>query len=106
MEDDVRRDVVDARPLEPPVTQPQRLLGPLIRARLGPLRRTELSEEPRPLAGPGEPEHVLRASQADVEQAPLLGELLVGARLLRRQLLLLQPRHEHRLELEALRTVE
>src|SRR5439155_11113978 len=41
----------------------------------------------------------------DVEEAALLGELLRRPRLLGGQLLLLEPRQEHELELEALRAV-
>ena len=49
---------------------------------------------------------VLCARHADVEQAPLFGDLLRRARLLRRQLLLLQARDEDRLELEPLRAMQ
>ena len=48
----------------------------------------------------------LGARQADVEQAPLLRDLVRRLRQSRRQLLLLHARDEHRLELEPLRAVQ
>ena len=66
----------------------------------------QLAQEPRRLARPRQPELAAGARQADVEQPPLLGELLVGPGLLRRQLLLGEPRQEDRVELEPFRAVE
>ena len=48
----------------------------------------------------------LRARQPDVEQPPLLGDLVRLLRLANRQLPFLDARDEDRLELEALRTME
>src|SRR5579885_3269953 len=106
VEDDVRRDVVGPGALEPPGTEPLRVARPLALRGRRVSRRAELGEEPRALPGPRQPEDAPRACHADVEEAPLLGDLLVGASLLRRQLLLLEPRQEDCVELEALRAVE
>ena len=55
----------------------------------------ELAQEPRRLARPRQPELAARTRQSDVEQPPLLGELLGAACLLDGQLLLGEPRQEH-----------
>ena len=64
-----------------------------------------LLEEPARLARPRDEQVPLRARHADVEQAPLVGEL-VAARATRRQLALFEPRQEDRLELEPFRAVQ
>ena len=108
VEDDIRRHSVGPRAFEAPhaqllrVRRPGRLVGLCRRGH----RHAELGEEARALARPRQPQHAFRARHAHVEQPPLLLDLGVGARLLRRQLLLLQPGDEHRVELEAFRAVQ
>ena len=63
---------------------------------------SELLEEAARLLDPGHDQLALRARDADVEEPPLLRDLLVRLRLLRRQLALLEARQEDELELEAL----
>src|SRR5581483_685753 len=109
VEDDERRNTVGARALEPPRAQALAERRPA-RSRRAPRRRSrsraELLHERARRARPADPEDPLRARQADVEQPPLLGELVGRARLARRQLLRLEPRQKDGLELETLRAVE
>src|SRR5689334_12178165 len=105
VEDDVRRDAVGAGTLEPPC--PKLLAGGRPGSRIGLAPRTrlagdhaELLDEAAPFAAPRHPEQALGARQPDVEQPPLLRDLLLRARLLRRQLPFLQTGDEDRFELE------
>src|SRR5581483_7527990 len=105
VEDDVRRDLVLLGTTEPPLTQ--RVEALRRRRPLGTSFRTypELAEETAGLPHPRDREPALRARHADVEEPALLGELVIGSRLLRRKLPFLEPRQADKLELEPLRAV-
>jgi len=103
VEDHVRRHLLGPRPGQAPSLQRLEPLGPL----LGRSRATrQLRQEPARLLHPGDRQHVLGPRQADVEEAPLLGDRVRRLRLPHRQLLLLHTCDEHRLELKPLRAVE
>ena len=96
------------RALESPFLQHRE--GRVVRIGLAAHRRlalhAELAEKPARLPRPRDEQVPLRAREADVEESPLLRYLRRGFRELDRQLLLLDVRDEHRLELEPLRAVQ
>src|SRR5581483_8376784 len=102
VEDHVRGDLLRPRAGEPPRLQLLEARRTLPR---GGRPRRELPEEPARALHPADREDALRPRQADVEQAPLLGDLGVRPGLPVRELLLLHPREQYDLELEALGAV-
>ena len=104
VEHDVRRDVVRLRAFEAPIAEALCVCSPLALLRGRGLGHAELLQETRPLARPGQPQDALRTRHADVRAAgasprspPESRACFDGSSLL------LQPRNEHGLELEALR---
>src|SRR3954447_25834155 len=113
VEDDVRGHPILARPLEAPRAQAFADRGPLAGAPRASIAwralracPAELREEPRGPTRPREPQRLLRARHADVEDPTFLVELGGSACVARRQLLLVETRKEDRVELEALRPVQ
>ena len=111
-EDHVGRNAFCLRAFEPPAPQHlgrrRAIAGLLLAAGLrrapggGPRLDAELGEERAGLSRPCHRERPLRPRDADVEQPPFLVPLLIGAREARGELLVVETRQEHSLELEAL----
>ena len=109
VEDDVRRHAVARGPGRGATREASRRPASTLARRSresGSTRHAELRRGTGSASRPGQPEHALRTRHADVEEAALLGDLRVRPRLPRRQLLLVEPRQEDRLELEPLRAMQ
>ena len=79
MEDEVRRDLLGPRTGEAPLLQRLEALGPLL-GRVLPAR--QLDEEAARLLHPCDRQVALCSGQADVEETPLLGDVVRRPRLL------------------------
>ena len=103
MEDDVRGLALLLRSLEPPTLQrdEQRVVGDDGRRGADP----ELGQEPARFRRPRERQVTPRPRDPDVEQSPLLRDLVVRLRALRGQLARVEPGEKDRVELEPLGAV-